>query len=192
MSLAVRPLAGPAAAIAILVVVAVGLYVGLAQPLIDDYGGTADSVDRMSALLERYQRIGQSLPALEAELARVKQQPGTQDGFFQGASDALVAAQLQGRLRIAVDAARGELKSTQVLPTVEEGKMRRIAVRGQMSSGLAAAQHVLYELESASPYLFIDNLNIRARASERRMEGAEADPILDVRFDVCGYVLAAK
>jgi hypothetical protein len=70
--------------------------------------------------------------------------------------------------------------------------MRRIAVRGQMSSGLAAAQSVLYELESASPYLFIDNLNMRARGADRRADGVEADPILDVRFDIYGYVLAAK
>jgi len=192
MSSGLRRLLGPAAALAILLLVSAGFYTVLVQPLIDDYRNTSDSVDRMNALLDRYRRIGQSLPGLEVELARLKQQPGTRDGFFQGASDALVAAQLQGRLRSAVDAARGELKSTQVLPAVEEGKMRRIAVRGQMSSSLAAAQHVLYELESASPYLFIDNLDLRARPPERRAESPELDPVLDVRFDIYGYVLAVK
>lgn len=192
MSPGLRRLLGPAAALAILVVVSAALYVALIQPVIDDYRDTTDSVDRTSALLERYRRIGQSLPGLEAELARLKQQPGTQDGFFQGASDALVAAQLQGRLRAAVDAAQGELKSTQVLPAVEEGKMRRIAVRGQMSGNLAAAQQVLYELESASPYLFIDNLDMRARPPDRRAQAPDLDPVLDVRFDIYGYVLAAK
>lgn len=192
MNLRPRRFAGPATALAILVAISASLYAVLVQPLIDDYRGTTESADRMNALLERYRRISQSLPKLQAELASLKQEQGSRDGFFQGASDALVAAQLQGRLRAAVDASQGELKSTQVLPTLEEGKMRRIAVRGQLSSSLAAAQRVLYELEGASPVLFIDNLNMRARSPERRAEGAELDPVLDVRFDVYGYVLAGK
>jgi general secretion pathway protein M len=184
--------AGRAAAATILFVLLAVIYVAAVQPLIDDYVGTSDSIDRMSALLERYRRLAQSLPTLEARLARLKQQPASQDGFFQAASDAQLAAQLQGRVRAVVEAAHGELKSTQVLPTQEDGKTRRVAVRGQVASNLAQMQRVLYDLEAASPYLFIDNLNIRARGADRRTGSVELDPILDVRFDVYAYMLASQ
>ena len=61
-----------------------------------------------------------------------------------------------------------------------------------MVSTLGAVQRVLYDLEASSPYLFVDNLYLRARPAERRAESADSDPILDVRFDVYGYLSSAK
>ena len=186
------PLARRGLALAILLILVGMVYAAAVQPLVDDYRDTTQSIDQMSALLQRYQRVAGNLAPLQAELASVQQRQGAKDGFFTGANDTLVAAQLQGKLRTAVEAARGELKSTQVLPTEDDGKMRRITVRGQMASTLGAVQRVIYELEASSPYLFVDNLNLRVRAAERRAEVPDQDPILDVRFDVYGYLSSAK
>jgi len=189
---ALPPLASRGLALAILVALVVILYSVAIQPLIDDYAETTQSIDQMSGLLQRYRGLAANLQPLQAELAQIQQRQGAKDGFFAGTNDTLVAAQLQGKLRAAVETARGELKSTQVLPPEDDGKMRRITVRGQMASTLGAVQRVLYDLEAASPYLFIDNLNLRVRAMERRAENPDADPILDVRFDVYGYLSSAK
>ncbi|HUN46506.1 MAG TPA: type II secretion system protein GspM [Stellaceae bacterium] len=186
------PLARRGLALAILLVLVGAVYAVAVQPLIDDYRDTTQSIEQMSALLQRYQRVAANLAPLQAQLASVQQRQGAKDGFFAGANDTLVAAQLQGKLRTAVEAARGELKSTQVLPTEDDGKMRRITVRGQMASTLGAVQRVIYEIEASSPYLFVDNLNLRVRAAERRAEVPDQDPILDVRFDVYGYLSSAK
>jgi len=187
------PLARRSLALAILLLLVGIVYAATVQPLLEDYRDTTQSIEQMSALLQRYQRVADNLAPLQAELAGVQQRQGAKDGFFTGANDTLVAAQLQGKLRTAVEAARGELKSTQVLPPEDDGKMRRITVRGQMASTLGAVQRVIYELEaSSSPYLFVDNLNLRVRAAERRAEVPDQDPILDVRFDVYGYLSSAK
>jgi len=186
------PLARRGLALAILLILVGMVYAAAVQPLVDDYRDTTQSIDQMSALLQRYQRVAGNLAPLQAELASVQQRQGAKDGFFTGANDTLVAAQLQGKLRTAVEAAHGELKSTQVLPAEDDGKMRRITVRGQMASTLGAVQRVIYELEASSPYLFVDNLTLRARAAERRAEVPDQDPILDVRFDVYGYLSSAK
>jgi general secretion pathway protein M len=190
--IALPPLASRGLALALLAALVAIIYAVVVQPLIDDYAETTQSIDQMTALLQRYRGIAANLAPLQAELAQVQQRQGARDGFFTGTNDTLVAAQLQGRLRSAVEAARGELKSTQVLPPEDDGKMRRITVRGQMASTLGAVQRVLYDLEASSPYLFIDNLNLRVRAVERRAENPDADPILDVRFDVYGYLSSAK
>ena len=193
MKLAASPLARRGLALALLLALVGAVYVALAQPLLADYAETTRSIEQMTTLIERYQQVAALRAPLQAELASLQQQQqGAKDGFFSGANDTLVAAQLQGRLRTAVEAARGELKSTQVLPPEDDGKMRRITVRGQMASTLGAVQRVLYELEASSPYLFIDNLNLRVRAAERRAESPDLDPILDVRFDVYGYLSSAK
>ena len=186
MRVILPPLASRALALTILVALVGLVYVTVVQPVIDDYTETSQSIDQMSGLLQRYRRIAANLAPMQAQLTRIQQQPGAKDGFFTGVNDTLVAAQLQGKLRSAVEAARGELKSTQVLPPEDDGKMRRITVRGQLVSTLGAIQRVIYDLEAASPYLFIDNLNMRVRPMERRAESADMDPILDVRFDEIG------
>lgn len=192
MRVILPPLASRALALTILVALVGLVYVTVVQPVIDDYTETSQSIDQMSGLLQRYRRIAANLAPMQAQLTRIQQQPGAKDGFFTGVNDTLVAAQLQGKLRSAVEAARGELKSTQVLPPEDDGKMRRITVRGQLVSTLGAIQRVIYDLEAASPYLFIDNLNMRVRPMERRAESADMDPILDVRFDVYGYLSSTK
>jgi hypothetical protein len=72
----------------------------------------------------------------------------------------------------------------------DEGKFRRIIVRGQMATNTVAMQRIFYDIESASPYLILDNIDIRARPSPRTPENGPTDPMLDVRFDLYGYVRA--
>jgi general secretion pathway protein M len=192
MTMALPPQASRIAAIAILISLMIALYGIVLMPVMEDYRQTRQSIGQSTALLERYHRIARALPSLEAQLAALKQRQGAKDGFFAGNTDTLIAAQLQGRVRSAVESAHGELKSTQVLPTQDDGKLRRVAVRGQVTSSLGSIQHILYELEAASPFLFIDNLNMRVRAVDRRLESSDQEPILDIRFDVYGYMAAVK
>jgi len=52
---------------------------------------------------------------------------------------------------------------------------------------MAAAQRVFYGVESATPYLFLDNVVMNARVGLRRRGEADDDPLIDVQFDVFGY-----
>jgi general secretion pathway protein M len=79
-----------------------------------------------------------------------------------------MAAAIQNRIKALVEAARGELKSVQILPAQADGHLRRITVRGQMSMTIEAAQRVFHDLEGAEPLLFLDNLDIRSRDDPRR------------------------
>jgi len=141
--------------------------------------------------------LAQSLPRdlapRQAELAALKQRQSAQDGFLQGANDTLVAAQIQNRIKSLADATKGELRSTQVLPSQDEGKLRRITVRGQMSTSLTGALRVFHGLESASPLLFIDNVDMRARPAQLRDRTAAVNTdVIDLTFDVYGYTHASN
>ena len=181
-------------AVAILIALIGGLYYGIVRPVLDNYGDTQAQIEQMQDTLARYQRAARDLAPRQAELAALKQRQSTQVGFLQGANDTLLAAQIQNRIKSLADATKGELRSTQVLPSQDEGKLRRITVRGQMSTTLSGALGVFHGLESASPLLFLDNVDLRARPAQLRDRSASAvnTDVMDVQFDVYGYTHAGN
>lgn len=168
-------------------------YLGAVEPLLEDYRSTGEAIAGREADIARFRRVAAELPQRRAQLTALRQRQAASEGFLQGTNDALVAAQIQNRIKALAEAAHGELKSTQVLPVTEEGKYRRITIRAQMLLDTEAVQRVLYGIETASPLLFLDNLDMRAHvAGDRRREKAAEDPALDVRLDVYGYMRGAK
>ena len=189
------PIAGRLLAVLILVGALALVYLGAVQPLIDEYQATRDQNADLQAATERFQRVAAEVPARRAQLAALRQRQAASEGFLQGTNEALVAAQIQNRVKALAEGGRGELKSTQVLPAQDEGKYRRITIRVQLTLDLPAAQSLIYGIETTSPLLFLDNLDMRAHVAERRRDrGAPGsdDSMLDLRFDVYGYVRGAK
>jgi general secretion pathway protein M len=182
-----------AAALGILVAILAVLYFGIAAPLIGEYGATRDSIAQLQDRLQRYQRIARDLAPRRAELAALKRRQSAQDGFLQGANDTLIAVQIQNRLKALANQTRSELRSTQVLPPQNEGVLRRISIRGQISTTVPGALRIFYGLESADPLLFIDNIDMRARPQIYRNRGDEATAgLVDMQFDVYGYTRGSK
>jgi general secretion pathway protein M len=192
MTLTLSPLLRRLAAVAILLLLAGGTYLLLVAPLLAQYAENCDTVEQLSAVLARYQAAGQQLGAREAALSSLKRSDATQGGFLTGANENLIAANIQTRIKALAEGARGELKSTQILPSQDEGKLRRIVVRAQLSGTLEAAQKVFYGLEAGAPFLFLDNLTINARSVSRRRAEPEEDPLLDIQFDAYGYARNTK
>ncbi|MGO8914490.1 MAG: type II secretion system protein GspM [Stellaceae bacterium] len=191
-----RPLP-PAASRMLAVLILLGgialFYLGAVQPLLWDYRTTGEAIADRESAIARFRRVAAELPQRRAQLAALRQRQAASEGFLQGTNDALVAAQMQNRIKALVEAAHGELKSTQVLPVQDEGKYRRITIRAQMTLDTEAAQRVLYGIETASPLLFLDNLDLRAHlGADRRRERTVEDQSLDVRLDVYGYMRGAK
>ena len=187
MTPSLSPRASRALALAILAGLVLFVLLGVVVPLLDAYDQARSSVERNQAAIEHIRQSARSPAELQAELARLKEQQASAVGFMQSSNGSLAAAELQNRIKSSVEAARGELRSTQILPARDEGAFRRISIRGQIAVNTAALQRLFYELESASPFLFLDNIEIHARPS-RRGTGAEDDPMLEVRFDLYGYM----
>ncbi len=191
------PAVSRAAALAILLELIAILYLGIAMPIVDAYQSIGDNTAQLQEQLHRYQRAGSDRAQRQAELAALEQRSSAADGFLQGANDTLVAAEIQNRLKSLADTAHAELRSTQVLPVQDEGALRRISVRGQFATTMPGALQIFHGLESQSPLLFVDNVDIRSRqGSSREIRGRGGDAgdsdVLDLQFDISGYTQRSK
>jgi general secretion pathway protein M len=179
-----------ALAFAILIGLLLVGYFGVIAPIIDEYATTRQELTNARARLLRASTTARHVDRLRAQLATLEKGDKNQDEFLQAASESLAAAQLQNQLKVFIDGTQGELRSTQILPSKKDGNLTRVSLRAQMSGTLANVQSVLYALESFSPRLFVDNLDIRARPQNRGHAG-QGPVMLDVRFDLFGYMRGA-
>ncbi|MFB1487211.1 MULTISPECIES: type II secretion system protein GspM [unclassified Thiocapsa] len=156
----------------------------------------ADSEDQ----LVRYRRLIRSLPELSAELERVRSNESFKAFYFDAPTAALAGAELQRQAQDIVTAASGRLISTQILPGPPEESPPRVRVRTQIQGSTETLLDVLYNLEQARPFLFVDQVSVRSSA---RPQQPEADPRrramrrppvnpageLTVRIDIFGFTL---
>jgi hypothetical protein len=177
-----------ALALTLLAAIVGAIYFVLVQPLIDTAAADRVAIAERREVLARYQRAAQELPARQQELAGLKQEQAKADGFLEGSSDTLIAAQIQNRVKTLANAAKAELKSSQVLPAEVDGKLKRIAIRDQMSTTMAGLLAIFHDLEAQSPSLYLDNvtLQVRSLALRDRSDPGSGDAI-DIQLDVYGY-----
>jgi general secretion pathway protein M len=175
-------------AVAVLLGVLALPYLVIVAPVVDLYRSAQQELAEARAQLGRAAVFASRVERLRATLATLEQGNANRGEFLKGQNESLAAAQLQNQLKQFVDAAQAELKSTQTLPARKEGTLSRVTVRAQLTSSMAGVQAVIYAIESFSPRLFIDNLDIRARPQARGGQLTRDDMLLDVRFDVYGYL----
>ena len=160
-------------------------------PVIAAYREVGQEIEESQLLLQRYRSLASQRPELSARLADLEQQAAKVGGYLKGSSDALAAAELQDHARAVIEGAGGNLRSTQILPAgAVDSKVpvRRAALRIQLGIDIKGLQKVLYELETGQPYLFVDQLTVRQQRMRQRSKELEQEPVLDVSFEVFGYV----
>jgi len=181
------PWIGRMAAVGILVAVLLAIHSSLVAPLIAAYSQINDSIAQSTELLARYQRVTAQYPALKGLLDQVNADHTSSGVYLPGDTDALAAARLQEIVNSRVESNGAQVRSVQILPAKEDGDFRRVGVRIQLISNIAAVARILYAFEAGGTFLFVDNLDVSNRQKRRRAGEAE-DPELLVRLDLTGYV----
>ncbi|MEW5728389.1 MAG: type II secretion system protein GspM [Pseudomonadota bacterium] len=173
-------------AVGILALLLATLVFGVLVPLMD---GLRSRHARIAALRDQLSTVRQ-LAAARDELTRQKAELEARrkkSGLLLAAgSEALAAATLQNMVKTAVARAGGELRTTQSLPATGEAGMRRMAVRAHLSTDMDGLRAFLHAVEGGAPILFVEDLDIRARASGP--QDAVTAPVLDVRIDLVGLL----
>jgi general secretion pathway protein M len=175
-------------ALSLLAALLLAVYNVAIGPLLDSYSNNRRSIDELQNAESRYAELAREAPDLQKQLEALRRESAATAGYLEGQNETIIAATLQDRLKAAVGQTGGQLKSTQVLANAENAKSRKVSVRGNMALSLAALQRVLYDLESGSPYLFVDNLDVRPATNPRASGQSEGDGPLDVSFDIYGYL----
>lgn len=143
-----------------------------------------DSVTRLT----RYSRIVGMRDGLQknaAVLVALEQN----HHFLKSASPALAAAELQERAKSIIDRNGVKTNSIQIMPHKDDGMYRQVSVMFQLAAPLSAIKAMLYELESARPYLFISNLAIRNPAYAPHRGESAVEQELAIQFVLTGFAL---
>lgn len=130
-------------------------------------------------------------PALEEALARVREFEAGNPGFLPETNQQLATAALVQRLESVIAAAspqpsRCQLAARTPMDDPGDGPFERAMVQVRLRCGMAELGAVLHALESGSPQLFVDNLDLLSRRSYMGT-GLEGGGI-DVGFDLYGYL----
>jgi len=182
--------------------VPLALVVGIGWPWMDKTHALEGEIESLDERIAHYHRLLQTLPGLQAELERVSNNKELKDFYFNAKTPALAGAEVQRSVQEMVASAGGQVTSTQVLPSPEDEQPPKVRVRTQITGTTDVLLDVLYQIEQARPFLFVDQLSVRASARpraarpnsrirgrrrsvrQRRREGE-----LTVRLDVFGYAL---
>lgn len=182
------PVLSRSLAVALLGLVLAALWVLLVEPLTAKFESYDRSIGHSRELLARHMRIATGRAQLEARLAALRQARFSTGRFLEGGGTELVAADVQNKVKSLIDANGATLKSMQILPAQEEDIFRKVTVRVNMSANTEALQKIFYALETANPYLFLDNADIRSQRSRARRGRSVSQGELQIRFDLYGYM----
>lgn len=159
-------------------------------PLVEISTSYDESIDDLRFKLLRYKRTVAAKDRILEQLDKLKQRPGNENQFSNRTTPALASADLQQRIKTAVEELGGRLMSTQVVPEVEEEHLTRISIKVRMTGDIAVLRNVLYGLETARPMLIVDNLSAQPGSHRRDRITRKILPSneLNVNFDVSGYM----
>jgi len=151
-------------------------------------------IDAMRQQEQTFRSESAQRAQLQLKLAQVRQFETGNPGFLPEGSRELASAGLVQRLQAVVASASPNPNSCQItaqtptdMPTQEP--FARVMVQVRLRCGMGELAAVLHALESGSPQLFIDNLDLLSRRSYLAT-GAEGGG-LDVSFDLYGYLKSA-
>lgn len=134
----------------------------------------------------------QQAPAVRERLEEVRAQTAGVPGFMPEANVQLATAALVQRLESVVAEASPGNRSCMIsnrtpLADTRQERFPRAAVQVRLTCGNAETAAVLHSLESGSPRLFVDNLNMLT-TSFNYGGGQRSGGGLEVSFDLYGYL----
>ena len=140
--------------------------------------------------LQQYEAILAKKEAVIASMANIKQQHEKQGYFNSQKTDALASAEMQKFIKKVIVEAGGQLSSTQALPVNNKDKFSRITVRVRMTGNSEVLRAVLYKIETSTPLIIIDQIDIRPMRGKRNRKTRQIEPSneLNVNFQAVSFM----
>ena len=192
MALVAQPGNNRLAAILILVIVLLLVYLGCFHWFILRHLEYGAEIGDLSEQLGRYQRVAAQRSDYETLLQGLQARKSDENLFLEGNDFNEAAAGMSERLSqmISVQAEDScQIVSRQpVRPRVQE-RFERVTVNVRMRCGIEDLKKVLYALETGVPMVVADEVTvIKPRSRRSRNREPEAGQLLDIRFNLSGYL----
>lgn len=175
-------------ALAIAAAIPLLAWMAVVQPVWSRYQAYQNEQLNQTALLAKFQARAASLTLLQAQRAELEQRDTDSRGLLRADTDALAAAHLQAAITKLMVRGGGSVASMQVLPPSQEGEFQKVRINANVRAPMLKFFDVLYGIEAAAPFIFIDSLNIRSASAALSDQSSSAQTtVLSIRLQVSSF-----
>ena len=190
------PAASRTAALALLGLVVMLLFVYLLSPLYKFYSGKMAQIATLQDRLYRYEQLLAMEPEINDKKAIIDAINADSDLFLKGNKVAIASANLREFVNEAVTAAGGQLISSEGYTAQPVPSTTPVGLQLQISGEVRNLVDLLHALEDSRPLIFIDDFTVTSSAaregisrSDRRAKAARSSAgSLDVRMSIVGFL----
>ena len=180
-------------AIMLLVIALLLVYLLVFHWFILRHGEYAEEIGDLRTQLARFQTVASKRESLQTRLSKVRNSQKDTDLFLEDPEFDEAAASMSGRLGEMVRSQANEscqiVSRQPVRPRVQE-RFQKVTVNVRMRCDAEDFLQILYRMETGTPLMLVDDLNIIRPRTRRRTRNAQpqAQGALDIRFNVSGYL----
>ena len=147
-----------------------------------------DTIDGLESRLQQLQRAAAIGDTLQPQYEQLKRWRSSDAHYLKSNSTALAAAELQRLVKRIIVAKNAEVVSTQILTTRQEEGFDRVALKVRIRGELENIVQAFHVLETGEPFVFLENVSVRASRG-RRVRGQVATlQTLDIDMELIGYM----
>ena len=147
-----------------------------------------NSIDGLESRLKQLQRAAAIGDSLQPQYEQLKRWQTSDAQYLKSNSAALAAAELQRLVKRILVAKNAEVVSTQILTTRQEEGFDRVSQKVRIRGELQNIVQAFYAIETGEPFVFLDNVSVRASRG-RRVRGQVATlQTLDIDMELIGYM----
>lgn len=146
--------------------------------------------ESLALKLKKYERILSRKGVVTKSVEAVNEQIQQQGYFSSQQTEALASADMQEFIKKAIVDAGGKLSSTQALPVKSKDNFSLLTVSVRMTGNIEVLRSVLHELETSTPLILIDQLDIRPMRGVRNRVTRQIDPSneLNINFQAVSFM----
>ncbi len=180
-------------AIMLLVIALLLVYLLVFHWFILRHGEYAGEIGDLRTQLNRFQTVASQRESLQTRLSQIRNSQKDAELFLEDPEFDEAAAAMSGRLGEMVRSMANEscqiVSRQPVRPRVQE-RFEKVTVNVRMRCDAEDFLQILYGMETGTPLMLVDDLNIIRPRTRRRTRNTQpaAQGTLDIRFNVSGYL----
>ncbi|MFA5984570.1 MAG: type II secretion system protein GspM [Methylococcaceae bacterium] len=177
-------------AVGLLVLVLVIVIAVIFMPVVNKGIELHETKTALMFRLQQFQRVLARKDAVTTAVAELKENNLEQGYLNSEDTPALASAAVQEFIKRSITDAGGQLNSTQALPVVNKNGFSQISIKVRMTGDTQTLRATLYKIETTSPLIIIDQIDIRPLRGTVNKITHQVDPSneLNVNFEAISFM----
>lgn len=182
------------AAILILAIVLILVYLACFHWFILRHMAYSEEISSLSDQLGRFQRVAAQRGQYQGMLQALEERKSDQSLFLSGDDFNEAAAGMSEQLNQMISTQTEDtcqiVSRQPVRPRVEE-RFQKVTVNARMRCGIEDLKKIIYSLENGIPMILAEELTVikpRSRRRSSRSQSVPQETLLDIRFNMSGYL----